>query len=52
MLCIYGYMKKKAAISVISPDFDNQWNSVLKDAERKLLKLITERSKRDFVRGK
>ena len=33
-------LKKKAAISAISPDFDNQWNNVLKDAERKLLKLL------------
>ena len=33
-------MKKKAAISGMSPDFDNQWNNVLKDAERKLLKLL------------
>ena len=33
-------LKKKAVISAISPDFDNQWNNVLKDAERKLFKLL------------
>ena len=33
-------LKKKAAITPISPDFDNQWNGILKDAERKLLKLL------------
>ena len=33
-------LKKKAAISAISPYFNNQWNNVLKDAERKLLKLL------------
>ena len=37
--------KKKTAIGAISPDFDNQWNKEywnngLKDAERKLLKLL------------
>ena len=42
-------LKKKAAISCISPDFNNWWNNVLKEAERKLLKLslkeVTEISK-------
>ena len=33
-------LKKKAAISAISPDFNNQWNNVLKDAEKKLSKLL------------
>ena len=33
-------LKKKADISPISPDFSNQWNNLLKDAERKLLKLL------------
>ena len=33
-------LKKKAAISAISPDFNNQYNNVLKDTERKLSKLL------------
>ena len=33
-------LKKKAVISAISLYFDNQWNNVLKDAERKLLNLL------------
>ena len=33
-------MKKKAAINSISPDFKIEWNGILKDAERKLLKLL------------
>ena len=31
-------LKKKAAINEISPNFDNQWNKVLKGVERKLLR--------------
>ena len=33
-------LKKKAAISTISSDFSNRWNNALKEAERKLLKLL------------
>ena len=33
-------LKKKDAINPISPDFDNQWYGILKDAKRKLLKLL------------
>ena len=33
-------MKRKAAINPISPDFNIQWNGILKDAERKLLRLL------------
>ena len=33
-------LKKKAAINPISPDFNTEWNGILKDAERKLLKLL------------
>ena len=33
-------LKKKAAINPISPDFNIEWNGILKDAERKLLKLL------------
>ena len=33
-------MKKKAAINPISSDFNIEWNGILKDAERKLLKLL------------
>ena len=37
----YGLQfKKKAVISSFSPDFKNRWNNVLKEAERKLLKLL------------
>lgn len=37
----YGLqLKKKAAISSISPDFRNRWNNVLKETERELLKLL------------
>lgn len=37
----YGLqLKKKAAISSISPDFSNRWNNVLKETERELLKLL------------
>ena len=33
-------LKKKAAINPIFPDFNIEWNGILKDAERKLLKLL------------
>ena len=33
-------LKKKAAINPISPDFNIERNGILKDAERKLLKLL------------
>ena len=33
-------LKKKAAINPRSPDFNIEWNGILKDAERKLLKLL------------
>ena len=33
-------LKKKAAISAISADFNNQWNNMLKGTERKLLNLL------------
>ena len=36
-------LKKKAAISSISPDFSNRWNNFLKEAERKLLKLLLKK---------
>ena len=33
-------LKKKVAISTLSSDFRNRWNNALKEAERKLLKLL------------
>ena len=33
-------LKKKAAINPIPPDFNSQWNGILKDAEWKPLKLL------------
>ena len=41
-------LKKKAAISTISSDFSNRWNNALKEAERKLLKLLLKEVNENF----
>ena len=35
-------LKKRAAINPVSPDFNNHWNGILKDAERKPLTLLLD----------
>ena len=37
-------LKKEAAINPVSPDFNSQWNGILKDAERKLLTLLLKKA--------
>ena len=39
-------MKKKPGINVISPDFMQQWNSALKNTERRLVKLLRDETKK------
>ena len=40
ILQLLATVEKKAAIKPISHDLNNQWNEKLKDAERKLLKVL------------
>ena len=40
---------KEKAIYVISPDFDNQWNGILKEAERKLLRLLLKVTEKNYL---
>ena len=42
-------LKKKAAINAISPDFDKQWNGILKKAEGKLLRLLLNETRQIYV---
>ena len=37
-------LKKEAAINPVSPDFNSQWNGILKDAEQKLLTLLLKKA--------
>ena len=45
------WLKRKAAINPISPDFNSQWNQTLKDAERKLLTLLLKEAKEILMSG-
>ena len=42
-------LKKKAAINVISPDFGNLCNEILKEAERKLLRLLLKEMEQIYI---
>ena len=46
---IWATVEKKAAIKVISPNFDNLWNAILKDPERKFLRLLLKGMEQIYI---